>query len=193
MHTSERTATKPMTSGRRALRWLPTFLGFPLGGLVAEHVSGPVDGLAAALLGGAITGVILGAVQSWGLGSVGASTRSWVFATGAGLMVGLGAGAAAAGYGTTTSDLVVQGAACGAAVGAAQAIVLYPRLGRVALAWVPTLSALWAIGWAITTAAGVDVESHYPVFGASGALVVTACTTTLPLVLNRRTSARSAS
>jgi len=191
MHTSERTATKPMTSGRRALRWLPTFLGFPLGGLVAEHVSGPVDGLAAALLGGAITGVILGAVQSWGLGSVGPSTRSWVFATGAGLMVGLGAGAAAVGYETDASDLVVQGAVCGLAVGTAQAIALYPRLGRLAVVWVPMLSALWAIGWAVTTAAGVDVESQYTVFGSSGALIVTAVTACLPLVLASRSVTRA--
>jgi hypothetical protein len=193
MHTSVRTTTKPMAARRPALRWLPTFLGFPLGGLVAGHVSGPVDGLAAALLGGAITGVILGAVQSWGLGRIGPSTRAWVAATGAGFTVGLGAGAATVGYGTTTSDLVVQGAICGLAVGAAQAIVLYPRLGRLAFAWAPIVSALWATGWAITTAAGVDVESQYTVFGSSGALVVTACTTALPLVLNRSTTARSAS
>jgi hypothetical protein len=48
------------------------------------------------------------------------------------------------------------------------------------------LSALWAIGWAVTTAAGVDVESQYTVFGSSGALIVTAVTACLPLVLASR-------
>jgi hypothetical protein len=44
----------------------------------------------------------------------------------------------------------------------------------------------WATGWAITTSAGVDVESQYTVFGATGALVVTGLTTILPLALRRR-------
>ena len=122
MHVRERTTTKPSTWKRSALRWLPTFFGFPLGGFVAEHVSGPVDGLAAALVGGAITGVILGAVQSWGLGTNGPPARQWIAATGVGFTVGLGVGAAAVDYGTSMGDLVVQGAICGLAIGAAQAV-----------------------------------------------------------------------
>jgi hypothetical protein len=30
--------------------------------------------------------------------------------------------------------------------------------------------ALWALGWTVTTAAGVDVERQYAVFGALGAI-----------------------
>ena len=57
-----------MTSPQQsALRWLPTFLGFPLGGVAAELITGPVDTLLAALAGGLITGAVLGAVQAWGL------------------------------------------------------------------------------------------------------------------------------
>jgi hypothetical protein len=185
MHVRERTTTKPST-WRSSLRWLPTFFGFPLGGLVAELVSGPVNGMVAALVGGAITGVILGAVQSWGLGTNGPPAREWIAATGVGFMVGLGVGAAAVGYGTSMGDLAVQGAICGLAIGTAQAIVLRPRLGRLALAWIPALTALWALGWTITTAAGIDVESQYTVFGSSGALFVTAATVGLPLVLANR-------
>ena len=37
MPVRERTTTKPVTWKRRALRWLPTFFGFPLGGFVAER------------------------------------------------------------------------------------------------------------------------------------------------------------
>ena len=84
---------------RTALRWLPTFFGFPLGGLAAELIVGPVDGLAAAIIGGAITGIVLGAVQAWGL-RPNVSPVPWIAATGAGLAVGLGVGAAAVGYGT---------------------------------------------------------------------------------------------
>ena len=192
MHVQAPSTTKPQTWRRSVLRWLPTFLGFPLGGLVAEHISGPVNGFGAAVIGGAITGVILGAVQSWGLGTNGPPARQWIAATGAGLAVGLGVGGAAVGYGTTMGDLVVQGAICGLAVGAAQAAVLRARIGPIALAWIPTLSALWALGWAVTTVSGIDVERQYTVFGSSGALIVTASTAALPIVLATR-AAKSAS
>jgi hypothetical protein len=182
-----------MTSGRgRALRWLPTFFGFPLGGFLAELVAGPVDGVAPALVGGAVTGLVLGAAQSWGMGADGPPARRWIAATGGGLAASLALGSAAVGYATGLGDLAAQGAICGLAVGTAQAIVLR---GRAAYLWAPALSALWALGWAVTTAAGIDVESQYTVFGSSGALVVTAATAILPVLLTTRASrgpARSA-
>ena len=179
-----------MTTRRdSALRWLPTFFGFPLGGFLAELVVGPVDGLAPALVGGAVTGLVLGAVQSWGMGAGGPPARQWIAATAAGLTVGLALGSAAVDYGTGVGDLVVQGAICGLAIGTAQALVLR---GRVAYLWAPALSALWALGWAVTTAIGVDVERQYTVFGSSGALVVTAATALLPVLLATRAATRSA-
>jgi hypothetical protein len=174
---------------RSALRWLPTFLGFPLGGFLAEVVAGPVDGLVPALLGGAITGVVLGTVQSWAMGCNGPPAARWITATTAGLAVGLALGSATVGYDTGLGDLVVQGAICGLAIGTAQALVLR---GRVAYLWAPALSALWALGWAITTSIGVDVETQYAVFGSSGAVVVTAATAVLPVLL-ATSAARSAS
>jgi hypothetical protein len=185
MKVRELHSTKPAT-GKVALRWLPTFFAFPLGAVAAKLVAGPVDGLAPALLGGAITGVVLGAAQWWGLGSSGLPARQWIAGTAVGLSVGLGIGSAVVDYGSTIGDLAIQGAICGLAVGAAQAIVMRPRLGGLAFGWVPTLSALWALGWTITTAIGVDVEKQYTVFGSSGALTVTAATVVLPLVLARR-------
>jgi len=172
-----------------ALRWLPTFLGFPLGGFAAELIAGPVDGLGPAVLAGAITGAAIGAVQAWGMAPNGPPARQWIAATTAGLGVGLALGSAAVGYGTGLGDLVVQGAICGLAIGAAQALTLR---GRAALLWAPALSALWALGWAVTTSIGVDVDTQWAVFGSSGALVVTAATAVLPVLLGRRTL-RSAS
>jgi len=183
--TGDATATRK----RSALRWLPTFLGFPLGGFAAKLIAGPVDGIVAALLGGVITGIVLGTVQSWGMGSNGPPAARWITATTAGLTVGLALGSATVGYGTSLGDLVVQGAICGLAIGTAQALTLR---GRVAYLWAPALSALWAIGWAITTSIGVDVETRYAVFGSSGALVVTAATAVLPALLATR-APRSAS
>jgi hypothetical protein len=174
---------------QRGLRWLPTFFGFPLGGFAAEMISGRVDGLAPALVGGAITGAILGAVQSWGMGPAGPPARRWIVGTSFGFMAGLGLGASVVDYGTDVADLVVQGALCGLGVAAAQSVILRPQLGRRAYALVPALGALWALGWAITNAAGIDVERQYTVFGSSGALVVTAATAILPVVLAKRAEA----
>jgi hypothetical protein len=174
---------------RSALRWLPTFVGFPLGGLAAELAAGPVDGLAPALVGGALTGLVLGAVQAWGMGANGPPAHRWITATAVGLAVGLALGSAVVGYGTGLGDVVVQGALCGLALGSAQAVVLR---GRAAYLWAPALSALWALGWAVSTSIGVDVEAQYAVFGASGALVVTAATAALPVLLATR-APRSAS
>jgi hypothetical protein len=58
--------------------------------------------------------------------------------------------------------------------------------GRVAYLWAPGLSALWALGWAVSTSIGIDVEAQYAVFGSSGALVVTAATAVLPGLLAAR-------
>ena len=82
--------------------------------------------------------------------------------------------------------LAVQGAICGLAVGAAQAVVLARRLGRLAIAWPVALAGLWALGWTITTAVGVEVDDHFTVFGSSGAVAVTALTAVLPAMLARR-------
>ena len=184
---TDRRAT-PLTWRRSAARWLPTFVGFPLGGLLSELIAGPVDGVAPALAGGAITGAILGAVQAWSLRPTGLPARAWTVATALGLTAGLAIGSAAVGYDTGTADLVIQGAICGVVVGAAQAIVLRPLLGRVAILWAPALAALWALGWAITASIGVDVETQYTVFGSSGAVVVTALTAVLPAILAVRRS-----
>ena len=86
---------------------------------------------------------------------------------------------------------MVQGAICGLAVGAAQAVALGRRAGRLATLWPFALAALWALGWAITTVVGVEVDEQFTVFGSSGAVTVTAFTAVLPLAIARH--ARSAS
>jgi len=171
------------TPQQSALRWLPTFLGFPLGGVAAELIAGPVDTPLAALAGGAITGTVLGAAQAWGLRLRAPDARNWILATTLGLSAGLAIGASAVGFETSTGDLVMQGAICGLAIGTAQSRVLRGELGRAAALWAPALSAAWALGWAITSSIGVDVETQYTVFGSSGALAVTALTVVLPLRL----------
>src|SRR4051794_20231361 len=106
MHLRDRTHVTSQTGLRRGLRWLVTFVGFPLGGLVAELV-GPVDAPMAAIAGGALTGLTIGAVQAWALRPDGISPGPWIGATTVGLAVGLGIGAAAVDYGTSAADLAI--------------------------------------------------------------------------------------
>ena len=186
MTIAEMTGASSSTRKQRAMRWLPSFVGFPIGGLIAELVVGPIDAVSAALIGGAISGVVLGAAQAWGLGWTGAAARRWTLATGLGFAGGIAIGAATVDYGTTMGDFALQGALCGLVVGAAQAVVLRPQLGRAAALWAPALSALWALGWVISTAIGVDVERQWTVFGASGAITVTLATAGLPVLLAER-------
>ncbi len=149
-------------------RWMLGFLGFPIGGLVAMTTIGAIDSTVAALAGGALTGAILGAVQSFA--SPALPRLSWIAATAIGLSGGLAIGATVVDFDTSLGALAVQGAICGASIGLAQATVLTrsTTLGRRRSAlWVPFLAACWALGWTITTSAGVDVERQYTVFGAS--------------------------
>jgi hypothetical protein len=179
------TVTQARSWPKIALRWMPTFLGFPAGGLAAEIV-GRVDSAGPAIAGGAISGAILGFAQWLGMRRTGPSPITWIIATAIGFSVGLGLGAGAVDYRTNIGALASQGAICGVVIGAAQAAVLYRLLGRIVLAWPAALAGLWALGWTITSLAGIDVEAQYTVFGSSGALVVTAVTSILAIELARR-------
>lgn len=167
----ERTSTgiRPLR-GKDVAWWCLTFLGFPVGGFLAEAIVGPIDAVWAALAAGAIAGLAIGTAQWLVLRRIGVDAR-WVAMTSAGLAVGLGVGVAIFDYGTSIGDLAVLGAVSGLCMGAAQWLVLRRHVGASAL-WIPGMAAFWAIGWTITTSIGVDVESRWAVFGASGAITV---------------------
>lgn len=180
--------TTNLTSATRIrplLRWLVSFAGFPLGGLAAMVLVGPVASPAAALLGGLLTGAVIGAVQAWALRLDRADAVRWLVATAAGLAIGLVAGATLVGFGTTLPQLALQGAVCGACVGAGQAVLLSRRIGRSAAAWPLYLAGIWALGWTVTTAIGVQVDDRFTVFGSAGAIVVAILTGVLPGVHQR--------
>lgn len=175
---------------RPIARWMLTFVGFPLGGFAALLLIGPVNGPWKALLGGAITGLFIGAAQAWGLGArLGGAVSPWIAGTTVGMTIGLAIGAAAVGYSTSLSALTIQGAICGLAVGVAQALVLPPRTGWLRFVWPPALAAIWAISWTVTTLGGIRVDEQFTVFGSFGAITATALTLGLPLFLARTPSA----
>ncbi len=185
--------TAPRAWPRVALRWMISFAGFPLGGLLAFTLLGPVDSLSAALAGGLLTGAVLGAVQAWSMGPARPRPAAWIVATALGTMAGLGLGSWLVDYRSDIGSLMIQGLVSGAIVGAAQAVVLLPRLGSLALVWPPALGLIWAAAWAVTTSAGIQVDEQFTVFGSSGALVATLLTAVLPVILNRHQTEKSAS
>ncbi|HEX2577206.1 MAG TPA: hypothetical protein VHK88_12710 [Aquihabitans sp.] len=162
------TAVLPHTSARPWWPWVFTFAAFPPVGFVAHAVAGPVDAPVAALVGGAVTGLGLGAAQ-WSLLRRRGIAARWIAATAAGLAVGLAAGAALVSYRVDRPSLALMGAVSGLAVGAAQAVVVGDL--RRGVAWSLSTAALWALGWTVSATIGIDVEARWVVFGASGALV----------------------
>ena len=167
-------------------RWMVSFLGFPLGGFAALALAEPVDSAGNALIGGLITGIVLGAVQGWALRANRRRLIAWTIATAVGLSAGLGLGAWLVDYQTSIGDLALQGAVTGAFVGLAQAILLRRRTQALALIWPLCLAGAYALGWVVTTAGGIAVEDQFTTFGAYGALTVAALTSVLPVVLSGR-------
>src|SRR3954463_8722125 len=161
-----------LTSKSFWMRWLPTFLGFPVGGLIAMAVSGPVTSLTNGLIGGAVAGAVLGAAQWLALRSQLPRREWWIPATAVGQAVGLAAGATLVGYRTGLQDLAIQGAITGLGVGILQALVLRQHV-TTWFWWAIAMPPLWALGWIVTTAAGVGVGQNFTNFGATGAIVVT--------------------
>jgi hypothetical protein len=157
---------------RRWLVWTAGFLAFPLAGLAGTGVAGRVDDPWAALLGGAVTGLVIGAGQA--LVSLGRlDIRRWVPATGLGMGLGLLLGAVVVDYGTSLADLALMGALTGLVLGPAQAVVL-PRDARRRWLWAAAIPPLWALGWTATTLGGIAVEEQFTVFGAYGAVTFSA-------------------
>lgn len=182
--------------GRDLAWWCASFVGFPVGGVIAEAIIGPIDEIWSAVAAGAVAGSAIGAAQWLALRVSGYEAAAsglfvrwtgllaWTALTGAGLALGLGLGVAIFDYGTSVGDLAILGAVSGLGVGAAQWLLLRDHLGAGFL-WIPGLAVLWALGWTITTSIGVDVESKWAVFGASGALTVTVLSGGLLWVLSR--------
>jgi hypothetical protein len=182
----------PGTSERRIFpgwRWVAVALAFPISGLIGWKVGGPVDAVAAALVGGVLTGAGLAAGQWWAADGAFGGAAEWIGSSAIGYAAGLAAGAALVGYDTDLGALAVMGLVSGAALGGAQGIVL-ARSGRrgLALPWAAAMPVLFALGWTATSAAGVNVEEQFTVFGAAGAVVFMALS---GLVVGRFTPART--
>jgi hypothetical protein len=123
-----------------------------------------------------IAGAGIGAAQ-WTLLRRRGVRPNWIAATSAGLGAGLAVGAALVSYRTDITSLALMGAVCGCAVGIAQGAVLGDV--RRALGWIVVNGALWALGWTVTTAAGIDVSQQWAVFGLYGCLTLACLQSTI--------------
>jgi hypothetical protein len=170
-------------------RWMAVWPAFPVAGFIGWKVGGRVDAVDAALVGGAITGAGLAAVEWWAAKGALGRAAAWIGGSAVGYAVGLAAGAALVGYETDLGALALMGLVSGAALGAAQGLVL-ARQGRRALAlpWALAMPVLFALGWSAASVTGIGVDDQFTVFGAGGALLFTLLS---GLLLARFTPARA--
>ena len=151
-------------------RWLPTFLAFPLGGLLAFETVGSATGPATAAAGGLLAGAVIGVGQWLALRNEGIDRR-WPLVTAAAMTAGSALAAAATGAGTESGPRPHRRRRRG-------------RRGRGAggfcsarAPWAAVTAASWALAWLIS--AGVlaqQADEGFVVFGSSGALVATVLT-----------------
>ena len=93
------------------LRWIPSFLGFPLGGWLAFMLVGPADNPLTASAAGAIAGALLGAAQYLALRP--AVSWRWMAASSVAMSVGSALAATATGSSTSLGALALTGVIAG--------------------------------------------------------------------------------
>jgi hypothetical protein len=150
------------------LLWTAGFLAFPIGGALATALTGRINDVGSALIGGMVVGAVIGTGQ-WLVARRLLDPRTWIPATAVAMGIGLMVGAWVVGYGTSLGELALMGAITGIPLGAAQAYLLRDRVAN-AWIWAAAVPLLWALGWTVTTAGGIDVDQQFAVFGAYGAI-----------------------
>jgi hypothetical protein len=151
------------------LLWTAGFLAFPIGGALATGVVGRINDFSSALIGGLVAGAVIGTGQWLLARRLLGNPRTWIPATAVAMGIGLAVGAWVVGYGTSLGELALMGAITGIPLGVAQAYLLRDRLAN-AWVWGAAMPLLWALGWTVTTAGGIDVDQQFAVFGAYGAI-----------------------
>jgi hypothetical protein len=150
------------------LLWTAGFVAFIIGGALATALVGRINDVGSALIGGMIAGAVIGTGQ-WLVARRLLDPQTWIPATAVAMGIGLAVGAWAVGYGTSLGELALMGFITGIPLGVAQAYLLRDRVAN-AWVWAAAMPLLWALGWTVTTAGGIDVDQQFAVFGAYGAI-----------------------
>jgi hypothetical protein len=185
-------AVQPLTevSNRRATRrlWIwpiAVLVSFPIAGYLADLIVDGVDSVWAALVGGLIAGLVIGAAEWFALRRW--VSWLWIAATSIGMAAGLTAGAALVDYGTGRGDVLLMGAVTGLGVGALQALVLARSEVSGALWWAVANPPAWALCWLVTSYVITrNIQDQFTNFGASGAVVFGLLTWLLLAMLLRK-------
>src|SRR5215211_948043 len=179
-------------SARRLWVWpVAILVSFPIGGYLADLVVDGVDSVGAALVGGIIAGLVIGAAEWFALRRW--VSWLWIAATTIGMAAGLTAGAALVDYGIDRGDLVLMGAVTGIGVGVLQALVLARHRVSGAFWWAVANPPAWALGWLVTSYVITrNVKEQFTIFGASGAIVFGLLTWLVLAVLFRGTEPEAA-
>jgi hypothetical protein len=165
------TEAEQRAGARRLWIWpIAILISFPIAGYLADLVVDGVDSVGAAMLGGFIAGLVIGAAEwfvlrrwvSW----------LWIAATSIGMAAGLIAGATLVDYGISRGDILLMGAVTGLGVGALQALVLAKSQVSGALWWAIANPPIWALGWFVTSyVITKNIQDQFTNFGASGSIV----------------------
>ena len=153
------------------LRWTPTFLAFPIGGLLAKLIFGPANSVIKSVGGGLIVGLVVGLIQFLSLKNYGIST-SWVVATAISATVAALINSYAFSFKFDSASLAGSGLVAGILIGISQSLSQSRDLKFVTI-WTISTAIAWSLAWFITSKVIVDPEAQYHVFGSSGALVTT--------------------
>jgi hypothetical protein len=178
-------------AGRLWVWPVAVLVSFPIGGLLADLVVDGVDSVGAALVGGLIAGVVIGAAEWFALRQW--ISWLWIPATSIGMAAGLTVGAALVDYGTGRGDILIMGAVTGVGVGLLQALVLARHRVSGAFWWAVANPPAWALGWLVTSYVITrNVKEQFTNFGASGTIVYGLLTWLLLAVLFRETEPAAA-
>jgi hypothetical protein len=150
------------------LLWTAGFVAFIVGGALATALTGRINDVGSALIGGMVAGAVIGTGQ-WLVARRLLDAQTWIPATALAMGIGLMVGAWVVGYGTSLGELALMGFITGIPLGVAQAYLLRDRVAN-AWVWAAAMPLLWALGWTVTTAGGIDVDQQFAVFGAYGAI-----------------------
>ena len=160
-----------MKTSEFLLRWTPTFLGFPIGGLLAKLIFGSASTVTRSVSGGLIVGFVVGLIQYLSLKKYGIST-SWVVATAIAVTIAGLINSFVFSFKFDTASLAGSGLVAGLLVGMAQSLSQSKEL-KFVLLWSICTAAAWSLAWFITSKVIVDPDAQYHVFGSSGALLTT--------------------
>jgi hypothetical protein len=153
------------------LRWTPTFLAFPIGGLLAKLIFGSASSVARSVGGGLIVGLVVGLIQYLSLKKYGIST-SWVVATAVAATVAALINSYAFSFKFDSASLAGSGLIAGLLIGISQSLSQTRDLKFISI-WTISSAIAWSLAWFITSKVIVDSDAQYHVFGSSGALVTT--------------------